>query len=302
VILKQTCLSQELITNKNGEVTAVFVVVKHSPFIIQIGLHHEANQPPFDLARLSFEARLCYDSADQKEVVLVKLKPLEYKVKSDELENRVNIECRLKVLSSHMEDMFFRLRFHALDPLTKREFSHLTVTSGPIKVISKPEQLRSKLPPSNKRKANELYYSSLERIQMQQVNLQPLLEKLEQKVISLSQKEKQEKQEIPIENNKIKDSTLESCFQDLLTAYENLKPDQRPKKIRSALQQERMSSEVVSEIVDLFVSEGLQKPIGNQVGSSPSDFHPFEECNCSGCPHKEQYQRVSNFYFPELKL
>jgi len=230
VILKQTCLSQELITNKNGEVTAVFVVVKHSPFIIQIGLHHEANQPPFDLARLSFEARLCYDSADQKEVVLVKLKPLEYKVKSDELENRVNIECRLKVLSSHMEDMFFRLRFHALDPLTKREFSHLTVTSGPIKVISKPEQLRSKLPPSNKRKANELYYSSLERIQMQQVNLQPLLEKLEQKVISLSQKEKQEKQEIPIENNKIKDSTLESCFQDLLTAYENLKPDQRPKK------------------------------------------------------------------------
>jgi len=118
----------------------------------------------------------------------------------------------------------------------------------------------------------------------------------------LYHKKQKEEKEIPIENKKFKELTLESCFQDLLTAYEGLKAEQRPKKIRNALEQERMSSEVVNEIVDLFVSEGLQKPIGNQVGSTTSDFQPFEECTCMGCPHKEKYQRVSNFYFPEMKL
>jgi len=142
--------------------------------------------------------------------------------------------------------------------------------------------------------------NTLQRIQTQQQTFQPLFERLEQQIIHLSQKEA--KQEILKENNKFKELTLESCFRDLLTAYENLSAEQRQTKIRTALEKERMSTEVVSEIVDLFVSEGLQKPIGHQVGNTASDFHPLKECNCPGCPHKEKYERVSNFYFPEFKL
>ncbi len=50
---------------------------------------------------------------------------------------QVDIEVRLKVLSSQHEDMFFVVKFSALDPLTKREISPLLQTfSHPIKVIS----------------------------------------------------------------------------------------------------------------------------------------------------------------------
>lgn len=46
-------------------------------------------------------------------------------------------QVRLKVLSSQHEDMFFIVKFMALDPLTKREVSpYLVAHSFPIKVIS----------------------------------------------------------------------------------------------------------------------------------------------------------------------
>jgi len=181
LIVKQNCLAEEAITNKNGETTVVCVVVKHSPFVVKLAL----SEPSIDISCLTFEVKLCYDSADEKEVDFINSKPLEYKVKTDENKTFVNIECRLKVLTSQLEDMFFRLRFIALDPISKRELGpNFVVSSAPVKVISKPEQLR-KIAPSLKRKANEVIYDSLEKLDMQQKGQSALLERLEQQIIFL---------------------------------------------------------------------------------------------------------------------
>jgi hypothetical protein len=73
----------------------------------------------------------------EKEVDYVENKPFQFKVNVVNGGRQVDIEVRLKVLSSQHEDMFFVVKFMALDPLTKREVSpYLVVHSLPIKVIS----------------------------------------------------------------------------------------------------------------------------------------------------------------------
>jgi len=90
----------------------------------------------------------------------------------------VDIEVRLKVLSSQHEDMFFRVKFIALDPIGKQEVAaSLMVLSAPIKVISKPEQLKKRRP-SKKRTLNDALIDSLNRIERRQNDQQKLIDRL----------------------------------------------------------------------------------------------------------------------------
>jgi len=298
VIIKQNCLSEEIIPN-NGEPYTVNVVVKHSPFNVQLTVQHESGCPAYDLSCLSFDVKLIYDSAEEKEVDRVK--PLEFKVKVDESGLFVNIECRLKVLTSQLEDMFFRLRFIALDPISKREISpQLQVTSAPIKVISKPEQLRKNIP-SQKRKANEFLSTSLDRIENFNQGNKKLLEQLDQRLTALLEVHSQIEGTIKREQEKTqplppKELTLEQSFTDLMSTFDSIAPPVRSKKMRLALEKERMSIEYITEVVDLFSSEGLQRPIGNEVGNSNAYFQPLEECQCPVCPHREELQKIEQFY------
>jgi len=154
VIQKQNCLAEEKFV-RSGITQTAKVVVKNSPFIIQLGLAspiYSGEMPgmifsQIDLHQFVFDAKLYYDTDedDKKEVDFVKLKPLEYKSQVHENGSQVNMEVRLKVLTSQLEDMMFRVKIRALDARTKREVSPLlNVTSAPIKVVSKPEQLRKK--------------------------------------------------------------------------------------------------------------------------------------------------------------
>ncbi len=110
-----------------------------------------ANPVPVDLKTLVFDARLIYDTEEEKEVDFIKLQPLDTKMSVNEVfivhlvaffsesiycifgptshcccvillqgGTFVNCEARLKVLTSQLEDSFFKIRFRAFDARTKK--------------------------------------------------------------------------------------------------------------------------------------------------------------------------------------
>jgi len=116
--------------------------------------------------------------------------------------------------------------------------------------------------------------------------------------------------------------------------FESIRPEFRNKKMRMALHTTSINKDFISEFVDLFSAQGLQLRKGSassisqlgevvmmgvgdhsglmhahsgaggvgagHVGSaatSGSFFHPpLGECHCEGCPHKEELDRISEFY------
>lgn len=104
VILKQNCLTEEKFV-RNGEPCNVRIVVKNSPFVVQVGYVHILKlfylfihcafifsyEPttippvPVDFKSMVFDARLIYDTPDEKEVDFIKLKPLDTKISVNEV-------------------------------------------------------------------------------------------------------------------------------------------------------------------------------------------------------------------------
>jgi len=141
-ILKQTSPFEERVT-RNGIQRDIHVVIKNSPFVVQIGLGRHCE---LDLNHIAFEAVLLYDTDGEKGVDFVKLKPIEYKCIPNESGDQVSIELRIKVLTSQHEDMFFKVKIQGTDPVSKQEIPNLKAITAPIKVISKPEQLKKRQP------------------------------------------------------------------------------------------------------------------------------------------------------------
>jgi hypothetical protein len=91
-----------------------------------------------------------------------------------------------------------------------------------------------------------------------------------------------------------------------LESFEALHPDQRIDQIRYFLEQSGTTSECLTELHDLFSSEGLERPIGSQVPHQPDPSHDtigasFSEdgqltCECDNCPHKLELERIEEFY------
>eukprot|EP01117_Protostelium_nocturnum_P003672 TRINITY_DN14954_c0_g1_i1.p1 TRINITY_DN14954_c0_g1~~TRINITY_DN14954_c0_g1_i1.p1 ORF type:complete len:448 (+),score=134.54 TRINITY_DN14954_c0_g1_i1:210-1553(+) len=148
VITRQNSLTVEK-HSKNGIVKQVHVVVKNQPFIIRLGFNSmvlDTTHGLLALNRTSVEAALFYDCDPLKEVNYIKLKPLEYKCLNDEYESpsSISVEIRLKVLSSQLEDMFFRIVFYLVNPLTHQRINGMMAISDPIKVVSKPDLAKKK--------------------------------------------------------------------------------------------------------------------------------------------------------------
>jgi hypothetical protein len=299
VVLKQNCLAEEQIPNKEGETTNVFVVVKHSPFIVQLGFPSSYTGPQPDLNCLTFDVKLVYDSPEEKEVDFIKHKPFEFRVKVDPSGTYVNIECRLKVLTSQLEDMFFRLRFLGLDPISKRVIGpQLTAISEPIKVISKPEQLRKNVP-TQKRKINEALVHVLDRIENSQTSQKELLDHLQLQINTLKSLIKQmprKKQKI-IDYQPVKNYTIEETFTQMLNAFEKESVESRTQKVKRCLGEINVSTEEAFEFVDLFNSS-LGRQIGQQLFNPTSKtnfFSPPHECKCLNCPHREEIKNLELF-------
>lgn len=138
-LIRQTSLHEEKIS-KNGQPYHIFVVVKNSPFQITCSL---SDNKQFNFNNCSFDIRLVYDMEAEKEVAWVNTKPVDCKPSINDAGDLIHFEAiKIKVLSSHHEDNFFRVKIEIWDP--SQESLRLTALSHPIKVISKPLKHRSK--------------------------------------------------------------------------------------------------------------------------------------------------------------
>jgi len=149
LFVKQCSLVSELV-----EGVTLFKAVKMSPFTMVLALdtstlYHSQkpyqiappSSPVLTLSNVNIDATLIFDHPEQKEVAYVKDKPISYKVTISENGLEATFEIKLKVLSSQLEDMNFRVKFRALDAIHGKEICPRMVTcSDPIKIISKPEK------------------------------------------------------------------------------------------------------------------------------------------------------------------
>src|SRR5690606_12967222 len=114
-----------------------------------------------------------YDNEDHKPVHYVKNPPLEYESSVSPKGDKVTIDMKLVVLSSQHEDMFFRVKYSFEAGKTL-----LTLISEPIKVVSKPAQLKKNktiAKRGRKRTANDRIVEALARIEEQQNQHQAML-------------------------------------------------------------------------------------------------------------------------------
>jgi hypothetical protein len=104
---------------------------------------------------------------------------------------------------------------------------------------------------------------------------------------------------------------FEVSFINLLKAYQQLPPEQRSAAIRGALRESSTKDvEKISEILDLFWSEGFQNQTSRtttllsdsgtfSTGDSSTGnlgSHDPETCTCADCPHKQELERIDEFY------
>lgn len=170
VLLRQTSPTQERVS-RNGLQKHVHVVVKNTPFLLQLALTgpvFTGSGSVVDFKTMVLDVALLYDSDSMKAVSFVKTKPLDFKPMVNERGDQVSLNTKIKVLTSQHEDMFFRVRVRALEPKTKHEFlPPIEVVSGPIKVISKPKQAKKRAP-TKKRSVNDLLIETVLRVEEQQ--------------------------------------------------------------------------------------------------------------------------------------
>eukprot|EP00005_Dracoamoeba_jomungandri_P002025 CAMPEP_0174250296 /NCGR_PEP_ID=MMETSP0439-20130205/512_1 /TAXON_ID=0 /ORGANISM="Stereomyxa ramosa, Strain Chinc5" /LENGTH=355 /DNA_ID=CAMNT_0015330323 /DNA_START=40 /DNA_END=1107 /DNA_ORIENTATION=- len=297
VLLSQTSLAEETIS-KNGVTVPYHVVVKNAPFQVVIGLSSYVDQygSPIDFNCTAVDISLVYDCNPIKEVAFIRAKPLTYKPVIQEGGKQLTLQCRLKVLTSQHEDMFFRVRVRGLKPLTQQPFNPpLELVSKPYKVISKPEQLQNRRKRKKKRTQNDILSESVAKLEKQvashnqvlqhlisaatmdcngsfNLNINPaILSDLLNNSHSLPPPNKRQRIEPtpqcgegnnkPIEEKPSKvpaNETMEDLFLSFLSSFKSLPVDQRKRRISKVIQSMPADQRVVVEqLTDVFASEGL---------------------------------------------
>jgi len=118
----------------------------------------------------------------------------------------------------------------------------------------------------------------------------------------LTKEDKKEEEEIP---------DFEEAFAELIKGYNQMSAEERPETIRKLIRNSSTrDTERLSELLDLFWTEGLQKEpsfgsrpaprdrsaISNTPNNPISCSKEGEGCNCVECPHKLELERIDEFY------
>jgi hypothetical protein len=301
-VTKQTSLAEEKFA-KNGVQKNVHVVVKNTGFSVTLALA-PSHIPELDFRRLSIDSTLLYDSDEEKAVDFVRLKPIEFKARPNETGDECTVELRIKVLTSQLEDMFFRIRFRALDSLTKAYIPHLVTYSEPIKVISKPDQIKKKPHKTKKRNISEMVVDSLQRIEDSQNEHYRMLSQLHNKLQRTSTEISTQIAARPhpsSSHHHLQPDDFEHAFSGFMTAFNGLPADERPTKIRKLIRS-TSSREIdqLTEMLDMFWAEGLQKQLRiQQQQQSDAEMAAGAAravCDLDECPHKKELARIDEFY------
>jgi len=289
VILEHTSQAEEKYV-RNGEQKNVHVVVKNTPFFIRVGFS-QAVPGNLDFNNITLEAQLMYDCDGDRFVDFVRNKPIEYKGTINESADMMTLEIRLKKLSSHLEDMFFKIRIKGIDALSKEPIPSLSISTHPIKVVSKPEQVArikegqtGKAPApkrAKKRSLNELMYETMQKIEKQQIEQQTLLQQICTTQVTTPEAKKP----------KLEETSLESALRQLLSAYQNTDHSQRPMKIRKLIRNATTRNvDTLSELTN-HLQYSLQKD-----ESSFSDPSLGPKPNKDPTVSVDDLQRIDEFY------
>ena len=282
VISQQGSLEQEKVY-KNGASKNVHAVIKNIPFQFELA----TSSPSFSFHKAPpVEAKLLYDCAgSEKTVDFVKAAPLEYACKISPKGDSVTVDMKLSVLSSQHEDMFFLVKF------SFKGNSTASIISDPIKVVSKPAQLkknRTGLRRGTKRTFNDTLKESLARIEAAQRDQQAMLGTLFQ-TIALNQlvppsqktpllaksatkpplkKAKTEPLPDPEAEAPSKSELFQKQLRALIQLYHELPQDDRAETVRKSVKGSSTEElEQLSEVVDCLMLEGLKREIGTNVNT-----------------------------------
>jgi len=205
------------------------------------------------------------------------------------------VDMKLSVLSSQHEDMFFVVKFSL-------KGTDVAVASDPIKVVSKPAQLkknRNGMRRGTKRTFNDTLKESLTRIEAAQRDQQAMLGTLfqtialgqlslptQQKTQLLSSQQPATTAQRPLKKPKlefellplpIKDEDMtpteltkaerfEKHLRALIQTYHELPQEDRAETVRKAVKASSTEEvEQLSEVVDCLMLEGLKREIGTNV-------------------------------------
>lgn len=287
VITEQSSLVLEKI-GKNGEHKCVHVVVKNTPFQIDLAFANvgPADANTFNFSRINVEAQLVYDCPEQKQVDFVRHTPIEYKAHIDETGTKLSVEMRIKVLTSQLEDMLFRMRLRGIDAVTKQDIPGLYAVTEPIKVVSKQDQVKrirrqqeavksgetvtvtSKRVSGRKRTANDRLEETLARIEASQKQQEALLRRLAGESSDVRMEEASSASTLAAEPMlKCKatgDSSpgfrLADSFSQFLAAYIEIEPALRSVKVRKLVRgASARTVETLSKVVDQLQYELRQE-------------------------------------------
>lgn len=276
-VLSQSCLQQQM-QNVNGSIKDVHVVVKNHPFYIQVAL--SGGDSTVNFHRLSLEATLLYDSPSlDKTVDFIKVKPLEFHGRLDDGSQglRYTLELSIKVLSSQHEDSLFKVRLQAINQHSRQPVPGLVAYSSEILVISKPEVLRKKTEPKGQRKRtrDDQIVEALARIE-KRLDVMAAAGHAAEKEVGGTGKGDERKTVVVEAPQK---QPFEGAVVNFISSFSSLTQDERPEKVRRVIRSlPRRDIEKLSEVIDLFYAEGLQRHLlknshAAAVGARPSSLH-----------------------------
>jgi len=311
------------------------VVVKNQPFLIQVGLLNTVfvEGQAVDFTRFPIEARLLYDADNLKEVDFVKLKPMDVKPHVNDRGDQVTAEIRIKVLTSQLEDMLFRVRLCAIHPITKARIEQLCVVSEPIKVVSKPEQVKKKKDPAvqqakakeksitkqidiPKRDVNEILAETLQKIEATCAHHKQMLAQVMEntqtshtsilQLLSLEPETSASlfggdsfskdggKKRKDRDDDSRAETPFEISFKQFMQAYNKLSHEERPGKVRRVMNQTpTRDGEAFIEMLERCQTEAREAPREKRAMKS---FDQANACLCEDCPHRRELERIDDFY------
>lgn len=296
---------------KGGVARTVHVVVKNTVLPLHLALSGVPS-PAVNFNSFSVDVSLLYDTDGprEKEVDFLKVKPLSFKYAVADGGAKAVVELKIKCLTSQHEDSFFRAKLTALDPRTGREFvPSLYALSEPIKVISKPEQLK-KRKIAKKRTLTDMLVETVARIERQQQTQAALIERLADAAArpaaaSASHHELPsplQSRPSPLDHappagaqatggGGAQTVEFEVAFSQFLASYHSLPSEERAEKVRRLVRGgSSRDTEKLSELIDLFTTEGLNQP------PPGADLSAGSSCQCAACPHRAELAKIDDFY------
>jgi len=245
----------------HGVTKTVHVVVKSSPFHVVL----EAPNYPINFSAMAFKGTLVYDCEEFKPVPSEEI-PLVYTYRPFCNNTKLELEFKIKVLTSHREHKLFKIRIQAIDPSTKKDIRDCLIVTPPIKVLSKP--LKQTGPATKKRAVPDKMADYIPRLEDQLQKQARLLEGISQR----------------LPHKEIPDVPFEESFKSTLATFRLLSPDRKARIVRDGA-----NRAALEEMFDLLSGEGS---LGAHCNTAPLEIG----CCPNSCPSKLELDRIEPHY------